>query len=92
MGGKDINFTDDSEFSERFVLQAENEKAIRKFFDKDVRKVFLNLPRQLDQLEMCNGLISITFSEKMNPKFLPDQLKESTKFARQLKEVINSLS
>ncbi len=40
-GGKDINFPDDKEFSDAFVLQAEDEAAVRRLFSRPVRRAFL---------------------------------------------------
>ncbi|NLI79672.1 MAG: hypothetical protein GX442_24915 [Candidatus Riflebacteria bacterium] len=41
IGGKDINFPDDKEFSDAFVLQAEDEAAVRRLFTRPVRRAFL---------------------------------------------------
>lgn len=41
IGGKDINFPDDKEFSEAFVLQAADEAAVRRLFTRPVRRAFL---------------------------------------------------
>ena len=40
LGGQDIDFVEDADFSDKFVLQGSNEKAIRSFFDGKVRKAF----------------------------------------------------
>ena len=40
-GGQDIDFCEDPSFSKAFVLQGENEEAVRQVFDSKVRKGFL---------------------------------------------------
>ena len=40
-GGQDVNFSEDSDFSSKFVLQCLNEQQIRKFFDKRIRQAFV---------------------------------------------------
>ena len=41
LGGQDIDFDEDADFSDKFVLQGSNEKMIRLFFDGKVRKAFV---------------------------------------------------
>jgi len=40
LGGQDIDFVDDPEFSRAFVLQGESEAAVREIFDSEVRAWF----------------------------------------------------
>lgn len=41
-GGQDINFEEDPVFSKKFVLQGMSEPSIRQFFDRRVRKTFVD--------------------------------------------------
>ncbi|MBR4328603.1 MAG: hypothetical protein IKP71_02020, partial [Candidatus Riflebacteria bacterium] len=41
LGGQDIDFDEDADFSGKFVLQGSDEKLIRSFFDQRVRKAFV---------------------------------------------------
>lgn len=43
LGMQDIDFADDKEFSDNFVLQGSNEKEIRKFFTPTIRKAVKNI-------------------------------------------------
>ncbi len=40
LGGQDIDFDDDLDFSNTYVLQGSNEKAIRRFFTPNIRNTF----------------------------------------------------
>ena len=42
LGGQDINFSEDRDFSNKFVLQGLEEQAIRSFFDRKIRQAFVN--------------------------------------------------
>ena len=41
LGGQDIDFEDDKAFSDAFVLQGDNETAVRDLFDTQVRQWFV---------------------------------------------------
>ena len=41
LGGQDINFSNDSIFSKKFVLQGKKEGAVREFFRNSVRRAFV---------------------------------------------------
>jgi hypothetical protein len=47
LGGQDINFPDDAEFSRAFVLQGENEAAIRAMFGPSLRQQLRELAREV---------------------------------------------
>lgn len=50
-GGQDINFTEDPTFSKAFVLQGENETAIRNLFNARIRRAFLQFEGTDMQIE-----------------------------------------
>ncbi len=47
LGGQDINFPDDAEFSQAFVLQGENEEATRALFGPSLRQQLRELARDV---------------------------------------------
>ena len=43
LGGQDIDFIEDEDFSDKYVLEGFNESEIRKFFNSSIRKAFVDL-------------------------------------------------
>jgi len=76
LGFQDIDFDDDQEFSNSFVLKGENEEAIRKLFQRDLREGFV--AKSGINVEATPGkLICYRGSSRSKPEDYPNLLKEA---------------
>jgi len=78
MGFQDIDFEEHPEFSRSFVLQGENETAIRAFFDKRIKDLFVG---KRDALVEAGGNM-MTFRKKgrQSPEKIADFMGEAYEF------------
>ncbi len=76
LGFQDIDFDDDPEFSNAFVLKGENEAAIRKTFHRQLRKGLAT--RTGINVEATRGkLVCFRGYSRSKPEAYPDLLKEA---------------
>ena len=66
LGGQDIDFDEDADFSGKFVLQGPNEKAIRSFFDEKVRKAFVAVHSNDYEFESAGNYLVVSKHENLN--------------------------
>jgi hypothetical protein len=67
LGGQDINFADDETFSRAYVLQGEDEEAIRKLFDTEVRAWFVERSQRHLQFEARGGTLVFHTGRRRKP-------------------------
>lgn len=76
LGGQDIDFKEDYVFSERFVLQGNDEIAIRKFFNARVRQAFVDQAKKKYFYEVSGNYFLVAASDTLDNeqrlKFLDD--------------------
>jgi len=85
LGGQDIDFEEDHAFSRAFVLQGEDEEAIRKLFNSEVRRWFVDRKDRHLQFEARNN--TLVFHTGRRHK--PDQAKE---LMQEALEIMNLLA
>lgn len=77
-GGQDINFAEDPQFSDAFVLQGKYEGRTRDFFDSDIRKGFVNIASNSNaHIEGRNSQILLHNGNYTDPEELTHMLKQT---------------
>ncbi|MFC1746426.1 hypothetical protein ACFL35_20705 [Candidatus Riflebacteria bacterium] len=66
-GGQDINFDEDTNFSNAFVLQGESEGMVRKLFTKEIRRAFMEFEGSNLQVEARGNMILIHEGTSIKP-------------------------
>ena len=67
LGGQDINFADDAEFSSAYVLQGEDETAIRELFDEQVRSWFVAKRGERFHFEVLGDRLAFHYGKRRSP-------------------------
>ena len=67
MGGQDINFEDDPEFSGGYVLQGDHEPAVRNLFDANVRAWFAERRGKRFYFEVSGDKLVFHYGKKRKP-------------------------
>lgn len=78
-GGQDIDFVEDPEFSKSFVLQGDDEKAVREVFNDNVRRGFLDYKGKNFIFEGNNDLFLINKGKRIKPEELMVILEDAYK-------------
>ncbi|BBM84099.1 hypothetical protein [Candidatus Uabimicrobium amorphum] len=78
-GGQDIDFVEDPAFSKAFVLQGDDEKAVRETFDENVRRGFLDYKGKNFIFEGNNDLFLINKGKRIKPEELMIILEDAYK-------------
>lgn len=78
-GGQDIDFAEDPEFSKSFVLQGEDEGAIRSKFDRPSRSWLVAHKQRFQSFEADGSTIAF-FAPRMDPALAPQLLDEALEF------------
>ena len=89
-GGQDINFNDDPVFSKKFVLQGDNEKDIRAFFNRSIRSTFVSNHKNGYVYEGFEDYLFVYAPNDMNINGKMNLLDESIKIISPLLEASNS--
>jgi hypothetical protein len=76
-GGKDINFDDDPAFSQAYVLQGENEIAIREMFSPQVREYFTSKRSTKLNFEAEGGAIMFHTGKRVETEKAKDLMSEA---------------
>jgi hypothetical protein len=67
-GGQDLDFSEDKAFSNAYVLQGDNETAIRELFDPQVRAWFADHRDERFQFEARGNLLVLYYGKKRDPE------------------------
>ncbi len=84
MGFQDIDFEEHSEFSDAFVLQGENETAIREFFDTRILDLFAN--HKGVHVDAQRSLLTYRRKGRQKPESIPDFMAEAYEFLNAFNE------
>ncbi len=84
LGGQDINFADDPEFSSAYVLQGDTEAAVRELFDEDLRAWFTDRRSDRFHFETRSNLLVFHYGRKRKPE-------EASQLMQQALEIMNLL-
>ena len=80
-GGQDIDFEEDAAFSSAFVLQGENEHAVREVFDESARAYFLRSrqqdPKGLTQFEAGGDTLVLNPGKRRRPDELQGLMNQA---------------
>lgn len=76
-GGQDINFDDDPQFSDAFVLQGEHEALTRELFDSDIRREFVKFAGTSTQIEGRGSRVILHNGMKAGPEQITGILKQT---------------
>ena len=68
LGGQDINFEEDPEFSNAYVLQADTELAVRELFDEEIRTWFVERRSERFHFETRSNLLVFHCGRKRKPE------------------------
>ncbi len=66
-GGQDINFAEDKNFSDAFVLQGDNEALVRKLFNQRLRNRFVSLKDENIQFEAADRIMVFHLGKRIEP-------------------------
>lgn len=78
-GGQDIDFVEDPDFSKSFVLQGDDEKAVREVFNDNVRRGFLDYKGKNFIFEGHNDVFLINKGKRIKPEELMVILEDAYK-------------
>ena len=78
-GGQDIDFVEDPDFSKAFVLQGDDEKAVRELFDESVRKGFMEYKGKNFVFEGEGNVFLINKGQRIKPEQLTSIFEDSYK-------------
>lgn len=84
LGFQDIDFDHHPDFSSKFVLQADDENAVRRFFTSQILDLFVSRPDV--SVDAAPGLITYWKPRRMKPEEIHDLMSEAYDFARVLDE------
>ncbi|MEM6692280.1 MAG: hypothetical protein AAF664_22815 [Planctomycetota bacterium] len=84
LGFQDIDFDQHPEFSSKFVLQAIDENATRRFFTPQLLDLFASRPEL--SVDAVPGLITYRESKRAKPEDIRDLLSDAYEFAHKLEE------
>ncbi len=77
LGGQDINFDDDPEFSKRYVLQtSDDEQRVRHFFSPRLRESLVALAGKNPQVEVQDDVLLLHFGRQLKPRELEGLLTD----------------
>ena len=80
LGMQDIDFDEDKEFSNKYVLQGPNEKEIRNYFTPEIRKAFVDAyANKYNFIEASNDFFLVSQNNHLTIKDRMDLLKNSIK-------------
>jgi hypothetical protein len=68
LGGQDINFVDDPEFSNAYVLQGDTEFAVRELFDEEIRGWFADRRSERFHFETRSNFLVFHYGKKRQPE------------------------
>jgi hypothetical protein len=77
MGGQDINFADDPEFSGGYVLQGDHEPAVRNLFDDHVRAWFAERRGRRFHFEANGDRLVFHYGKKRKPEEAGQMMQEA---------------
>ncbi len=83
-GGQDINFAEDPEFSKGFVLQGDDEEAVRELFQQQVRDFFVANKKKNWQFEASGDAVCFHNGRRIKPQ-------EASSLVADALEVVNLL-
>lgn len=84
MGFQDIDFEEHPEFSDAFVLQGEDETAIRDFFDKRMLDLFAN--NRGVYVDADGSMLTYRKKGRQKPEAIPDFMAEAYEFLNAFRE------
>jgi hypothetical protein len=67
LGGEDIDFPNDDEFSSAYVLQGDTER-VRQLFNREVRRFFLRNKDEFATFEANKSAVMIDYGSRIHPK------------------------
>lgn len=67
LGGKDIDFNDDSVFSKTFVLQGDDEDAVRGLFGPELRNFLVENKKQFKTIETLADVLLVDCRRRIKP-------------------------
>lgn len=83
-GGQDIDFVDDPDFSKAFVLQGDDEAAVRALFDADVRAWFTERRKQGFYFEGQGNLLVFHTGGRRKPSEAKDLMQQALEIMTRL--------
>jgi len=85
LGGQDIDFTEDPDFSDAYVLQGDSEAAVRAFFDADIRAWFAEHRAGRFHFEVLGDTLVFHTGKRRSPD-------EAKQLMQQALEIMNRLA
>jgi len=76
-GNQDINFAEDPEFSKAFIVQGEDELAVRELFNARIRREFFQFEKTSIQIEGRDNIILLNTNEYINPEHVPSFIQKT---------------
>lgn len=77
-GSRDVNFSEDENFSKKFLLQGQEEAKIRLLFDLDLRQYLLRFAGTLVTIEGDRDTLLFTDGEPVLPKAAREVIRQTT--------------
>lgn len=84
LGGKDIDFDEDPQFSAAYVLQGDDEAAVRQVFDEDVRTWFAERVGQALQFEAEGDTLVFHNGKRVSPEDAPEHMDQALQIMKRL--------
>ena len=84
VGGQDIDFADDREFSKAYVLQGDDEQAIRELFNTDVRAWFAERAGRGFQFEAQGKVLLFHQGKRRPPGETHELMKQALEIMKRL--------
>ena len=92
LGIKDINFDEDQTFSDSFLLQGNDEGAVRALFNENLRRYFVAEKDPNIQIEAVNSSIIIKHIKRVEPKDFKSAMMKAFEIYEQIKKEYEKVS
>ena len=83
-GGQDIDFAEDSAFSKAYVLQGDDESAVRAVFDEDVRAWFAERKDRRFHFEAEGRAMIFQLGKRCPPRDVPELMDQALQVLKRL--------
>lgn len=84
LGGQDIDFDEDPEFSKAFVLQGEDEPAVRELFDASIREWFTERAGRNFHFEALSNTLVFHSGRRVPPSEAPNLMDQAIQIMKLL--------
>ncbi len=86
LGMQDIDFDEDPEFSAAFVLQGDDEEAVRRRFDANVRAWFSERAERGVHFEARDNTLVLFHRKRIRPEQAPEEIDQALQIMKRLQE------